>query len=141
MSRPATPVAERLAARVSIDPETGCHNWSGGNVRGYGLLRVGDKQRYTHRVAYELAHGPIPGGYQVDHLCRNPACINPEHLEAVTPAENTARSTNKGGVAIRTGKCFRGHGDWRLLADGRRYCGTCKQIMQRRRYERRRASR
>jgi hypothetical protein len=72
---------------------------------GYGTY----KRRYAHRVVYEAAKGPIPEGLHLDHLCRTPPCVNPDHLEAVTPYENIARGTARGASAMRTGLCVRGH--------------------------------
>jgi hypothetical protein len=77
-----------------------------------------------HRLAYEEAYGPIPAGLHIDHLCRVRNCINPEHLEAVTQAENNRRA-----AATRT-HCQRGH-----VLDGlrhnkgipTRYCLTCNR--------------
>jgi hypothetical protein len=77
----------------------------------------------AHRIAYELLVGPISEGMQLDHLCRNPSCVNPTHLEPVTSQENIIRER-----AAR-GQCPKGHpyddantSVW----GGRRYCRTCR---------------
>lgn len=74
---------------------TSCHVWQ----RATGYLTYGTygslgkrPLRMAHRVAYESVHGPIPKGLVIDHLCRVPACVNPDHLEAVTQARNIRRS-------------------------------------------------
>jgi hypothetical protein len=69
-----------------------CIVWTGASNRlGYGSLSVGGRFFMAHRLSYELSKGPIPAGLEIDHLCRNPPCINPAHLEAVSHTENVRR--------------------------------------------------
>lgn len=71
---------------------TPCWIWIGGRSSGgYGYVRFNGKMQIAHRVIYELLVGPIPKGLDLDHLCRNRACCNPEHLEPVTRKENVRR--------------------------------------------------
>ena len=85
---PPGPV-ERFWAMV--DASGDCWEWRGARVRGYGTFKVDRKQLRAHRFAYELLVGPIPPGLELDHLCANPGCVNPAHLEPVTTAENVSR--------------------------------------------------
>lgn len=88
------PVIDRLLYRTSTSPD-GCWVWRGTtNEHGYGEIGMGGDVapvRRVHRVAYEHFKGPIPEGMTIDHLCRNPSCVNPDHLEPVTHAENIRR--------------------------------------------------
>lgn len=78
-------------SRYRVDA-SGCHLWEGAKDNGYGVVGTHQGTFLAHRVAYTYACGPI-GDRQLDHLCRNPACINPDHLEPVTNAVNTRRGT------------------------------------------------
>jgi len=70
-----------------------CWLWTGSKTQGgYGQLSVDGVCVGAHRIAYRLLIGPYPAGYHIDHLCRVRNCVNPDHLEAVTVAENLRRS-------------------------------------------------
>ena len=88
----ARPRKGPIESRYTVDPDTGCWNWTGGKTTpGYG--RIG-RDQYAHRFFYEQAVGPIPPGLVIDHLCRNPSCVNPQHLEPVTQQTNTRRGAH-----------------------------------------------
>jgi hypothetical protein len=131
--QPTDPL-QRLLSRIEIDQNTGCWEWQGYRRRGYGSIslgRRGDKTVPVHRLAYERLVGPIPDGLQLDHLCRNPPCCNPEHLEPVTSRVNTLRGVSAGAKnAVKT-HCPQGHEytpENTYLADGARHCRICRRI-------------
>ena len=133
MAPKARPIEDRIREKVCVDPETGCHVWTGGlNSSGYGVIWGRGTNLTCHRVAYELARGPIPDGLYLDHLCRNRACCNPAHLEAVTPRENVLRSPiAPPALNAAKDRCPRGHElsadnlDSYSLRQGRRACREC----------------
>ncbi len=90
-----TPTPELLARferKFIPEPNSGCWLWTGA-AGIYGKINLGNGHTgNAHRVAYQLYIGPIPEGKQLDHLCRNPLCVNPAHLEPVSGAENVHRS-------------------------------------------------
>ena len=100
-----------------VDPVTGCWVWMGArNPKGYGRLGIPSTHRVAqaHRYYYEQEHGPIPGGLEPDHLCRNRTCVNPAHIELVTRRENAQRGAKAKLTAV----------DVRAIARERETIGT-----------------
>lgn len=118
----------------------GCWEWQGKLTSdGYGVVRIpGHPVSGAHRVAYTLLKGEIPAGLMLDHLCRNPKCVNPGHLEAVDNRENVQRGYNARQPRAQTTHCRKGHpleGDNVYMHSGHRRCRTCKEAYHRERYE------
>ena len=104
--------------------ESGCWDWVGTLSQGYGRMRGAS----AHRIAYEQAKGPIPEGLTIDHLCRNRACGNPDHMQAVTNRENVLRGVGPTARNARKTHCPKGHPfDEANTFTGRGYreCRTC----------------
>lgn len=94
-----------------VDRTQSCWIWTGALVNGYGVIRASGSRRMlkAHRVAYELMVGSIPEGLVIDHLCRNPACVNPAHLEPVTQRVNVLRGNAPAAQQVHITHCPRGH--------------------------------
>lgn len=89
---PARRPVERFMRFVSPEPNTGCWLWFGATVNGYGQFSLATSETaLAHRWSYETFVGPVPGWHTLDHVCSQPACVNPEHLEPVSRAENSRR--------------------------------------------------
>lgn len=100
---------KRFWAKVRVSP-MGCWQWVPCQARGgYGYFESGGKMKGAHRIAYQHWKGPIPKDLQVDHLCRNPTCVNPAHLEAVTGRENILRGIGASAINARRTHCKYGH--------------------------------
>ena len=100
--------------------------WQGHRHRaGYGMVVHQGRHWYVHRLVYVTAIGPVPDGLELDHLCRNRACANPDHLEVVTHDENMRRSV--GNNSLKT-HCPAGHAytsENTHVSQGKRSCKTC----------------
>lgn len=112
-----------------IKTET-CWVWNASKSGGYGIFWWDKKRQGAHRVAYEWAKGKIPKGLEIDHLCKNPSCVNPEHLEAVTHHTNILR-----GKQTKT-HCLRGHilkgENIKYRPSGERFCIACGVLYRKR---------
>ena len=141
--RPTQTPSERAALRfwAKVDATGDCWEWTGARgANGYGDYRFpGLGTRYSHRIAYALLVGPVPDGLQLDHLCRNRICVNPDHLEPVTNRENWIRGHAPSARIYRSGSCAKGHAftpENTLSLVGHpteRRCRTCHREEMRRR--------
>lgn len=125
------PLRDRLLCKIAVDP-SGCWLWTASvDLHGYGRINAHGRTRVAHRTLYEELRGPVPEGLTLDHLCRVRRCVNPDHLEPVTHAENVRRG-EAGAHNKRKTHCKHGHEftteTTRIrLVDGGRECLVCEK--------------
>lgn len=124
------PIEMRFWAKVQ--KTDGCWMWTGSiGVDGYARFRHGAKGKTAYRYSYIIHKGPIPAGMEIDHLCRNRACVRPDHLEAVTTHENWKRGYGPSAINARKVACPKGHPYSLRDKRGYRICGECMAARQR----------
>lgn len=145
--RPHQSPEDRFWGRV--EKTESCWVWIGSQSSGYGQMKWRGKATQAHRISWEIFHGrPVPDDLQVDHLCHDPEtcpspgvncphrpCVNPEHLEAVTPWENKRRSNtwaHLGEMQAAKTHCPEGHeytpeNTYITPSQGSRVCRTCRR--------------
>jgi len=129
---------QRFQEKYVIDATTHCWNWTGSTSRGYGYIGNNGKIKRAARISYELFKSVILSSLEIDHLCRNILCVNPEHLEPVSHRENVLRGNGLAAQQARRSHCIHGHEfnsiNTYLSPSGRkRECKVCRRTVDRRR--------
>lgn len=117
---------EKIRARI-VQSGDGCWEWKGAKSSGYGYVRWEGRAARVHRVAYECARGAIPDGLVLDHLCRNRACCNPDHLEPVTNETNLSRNAWSLKAYCPQGHEYSLENTGVTKGSGWRYCKACNR--------------
>ena len=130
---------ERFEESYIPEPNSGCWLWLGClDGKNYGILGINRRNVYAHRFSYTLKYGAIPADKELDHLCRNTFCCNPDHVEPVTHRENMLRSPiTIGGRHTRRTHCPSGHEyseeNTYRSPGGHRFCKECRRGVDKKR--------
>jgi hypothetical protein len=124
---------DRIADKIWPEPNSGCWLWGAAiSGTGYGMTSLNRRQISAHRLLYELLRGAIPAGLVVDHLCRNRACVNPDHMELVSTKENVRRGLGLTAINARKTAPDCGHGSFEIAPrTGWRRCPVCRRAGKR----------
>lgn len=136
---------ERFMRHITLG-NNDCWNWTAYKHRGYAYLRVNGRTQRAARYFYKTLIGEIPDGLELDHLCRNKVCVNPDHLEPVSHRENVLRGIGPTAENAKRVACKYGHAlaDHNLIMAKRhraRRCRICKNAIQSAWKKRRRVNR
>lgn len=123
---------DRMLEHVMPEPNTGCWIWTGFTDRdGYGrAASTGKSPQPAHRWVYSVMVGDIPRGLHLDHKCKQRCCVNPDHLEPVTPRENLMRSQTLQKINAEKTHCIHGHPfneENTYFYNGYRSCVICRK--------------
>lgn len=137
----AIPPEERVDRHYRAGSPTECWVWtSAKDPHGYGRMGLEPgRTGLAHRFMYQLHKGPIPHRYEVDHLCKNPSCVNPSHLEAVPGHVNNARSNSLSAQRSRQTHCMNGHEftpENTYIYRTQRQCRICRKALRKAYHER-----
>lgn len=139
------PIRKMFTDQVKFDGPDGCWEWQGFKTKsGYGRLNTGRRGGAVaaHRLALFFAGRPVHPERVVDHLCRNPGCVNPSHLDIVSQRINNIRGNGFPGRNARKTHCVHGHEytpentGWQIrggIVRGRK-CKACESAYRKRRY-------
>ena len=122
---------ERFWSKVAKGPNDKCWQWlASDGAMGYGKMWFAGQLQYAHRISYMLAHGAIPLGMTIDHLCRDHGCVNPNHLEPVSHQVNVLRGRSPSAINAKKVNCKVGHPydlfNTRIRVNGGRGCRICQ---------------
>lgn len=136
-------VRSRISSKIEQSPF--CWLWKAALRNGYGAISINGVNSYAHRFIFEFTTGNIPKGLELDHLCIEPSCVRPSHLQVVTHRENVLRGESPSAKRARSTHCKLGHplseenlGFKKQKRGAHRWCVICRRRQFRENYARHR---